>query len=216
MIHQYKLNGYNIVLDTCSGGIHVVDDVAYDIISLFESKSRDEVIDTVSNAYLGKNGITKEDIENYNKECNLTKAKNRVMDIINRRLLPKKAIIDDLIKRGFDKQIATEAVKEFENLGYIDDYFFATEYAKDAFFYKKHGKLRIINDLCQKGIEKDIAKDALDELELDEKDNLIDILKSRFANTDFSDFKEKNKVIRYFATRGYNISDIINAIDKLK
>lgn len=162
------------------------------------------------------NEITKEDIENYNKECNLTKAKNRVMDIINRRLLPKKAIIDDLIKRGFDKQIATEAVKEFENLGYIDDYFFATEYAKDAFFYKKHGKLRIINDLCQKGIEKDIAKDALDELELDEKDNLTDILKSRFANTDFSDFKEKNKVIRYFATRGYNISDIINAIDKLK
>lgn len=162
------------------------------------------------------NEITKEDIENYNKECNLTKAKNRVMDIINRRLLPKKAIIDDLIKRGFDKQIATEAVKEFENLGYIDDYFFATEYAKDAFFYKKHGKLRIINDLCQKGIEKDIAKDALDELELDEKDNLTDILKSRFANTDFSDFKEKNKIIRYFATRGYNISDIINAIDKLK
>lgn len=162
------------------------------------------------------NEITKEDIENYNKECNLTKAKNRVMDIINRRLLPKKAIIDDLIKRGFDKQIAVEAVKEFENLGYIDDYLFASEYAKDAFEYKKHGKLRIINDLMQKGIEKDVAKDVLDELSLDEKDNLFEILKSRFANTDFSDFKEKNKVIRYFATRGYNISDIINAIDKLK
>ncbi|MBE7037930.1 MAG: regulatory protein RecX [Ruminococcaceae bacterium] len=162
------------------------------------------------------NEITKEDIENYNRECNLTKAKNRVMDIINRRLLPKKAVIDDLIKRGFDKQIATEAAKEFENLGYIDDYFFASEYAKDAFEYKKHGKLRIINDLCQKGIAKDIAKDVLDELELNEKDNLLYILKSRFANTDFSDFKEKNKVIRYFATRGYNISDIMSAIDKLK
>ena len=29
MVHQYKLNGYNIVLDTCSGSVHVVDDVAY-------------------------------------------------------------------------------------------------------------------------------------------------------------------------------------------
>ena len=28
MVHQYQLNGYNIVLDTCSGAIHVVDEVA--------------------------------------------------------------------------------------------------------------------------------------------------------------------------------------------
>ena len=36
MIHQYKLGGYNIVLDICSGAVHVVDDVAYDIIAMFE------------------------------------------------------------------------------------------------------------------------------------------------------------------------------------
>ena len=38
MAHQYKLGGYNIVLDVCSGGLHIVDDVAYDIIALFEEK----------------------------------------------------------------------------------------------------------------------------------------------------------------------------------
>ena len=37
LIHQYKLNGYNIVLDTYSGSIHVVDDIAYDIIGMYES-----------------------------------------------------------------------------------------------------------------------------------------------------------------------------------
>ncbi len=36
MIHQYKLNNYNIILDTCSGSIHAVDDVIYDIIQLYE------------------------------------------------------------------------------------------------------------------------------------------------------------------------------------
>ena len=35
MIHQYKLNGFNIVLDVNSGSVHYVDDVAYDIIRLF-------------------------------------------------------------------------------------------------------------------------------------------------------------------------------------
>ena len=41
MVHQYQLNGYNIVLDTCSGSIHVVDEVAYDVIALFETHTPD-------------------------------------------------------------------------------------------------------------------------------------------------------------------------------
>ncbi len=63
MIHQYKLNGYNIVLDTCSGGIHVVDDVAYDIISLFETETKNEIIKNMSDKYVGKDNITLNDIE---------------------------------------------------------------------------------------------------------------------------------------------------------
>ena len=37
MIHQYKNNGYNIVMDVCSGSVHVVDDIVYDIIPLVEA-----------------------------------------------------------------------------------------------------------------------------------------------------------------------------------
>ena len=44
MIHQYKLNGYNIVLDVFSGSVHVVDDVAYDAIALYETHAEDEVV----------------------------------------------------------------------------------------------------------------------------------------------------------------------------
>ena len=44
MIHQYKLNGYNIVLDICSGAVHAVDEVAYDIIALFETKTKEEIV----------------------------------------------------------------------------------------------------------------------------------------------------------------------------
>ncbi len=36
MIHQYKLSGYNIVLDVYSGSVHAVDDVAYDAIALID------------------------------------------------------------------------------------------------------------------------------------------------------------------------------------
>ena len=36
MVHQYKNNGYNIVLDVCSGSVHVVDELVYDMIALYE------------------------------------------------------------------------------------------------------------------------------------------------------------------------------------
>ena len=47
MIHQYKLGGLPIVLDTCSGSVHVVDDLAYDIIAMIEDHSREEIISSM-------------------------------------------------------------------------------------------------------------------------------------------------------------------------
>lgn len=43
MIHQYKLGGYNIVLDVFSGAVHAVDEVAYDAIALYETHTKDEI-----------------------------------------------------------------------------------------------------------------------------------------------------------------------------
>lgn len=51
MIHQYKLNGFNIVLDTYSGAVHVVDDIAYDIIALYENTERKAIIHAVAARY---------------------------------------------------------------------------------------------------------------------------------------------------------------------
>ena len=51
MVHQYKLGGYNIVLDICSGGVHVVDDIAYDIIALYENNDRNTVIENICKNY---------------------------------------------------------------------------------------------------------------------------------------------------------------------
>lgn len=51
MVHQYKNNGYNIVLDVNSGAIHVVDDISYDVIELFESNTADEIVNKLQEKY---------------------------------------------------------------------------------------------------------------------------------------------------------------------
>ena len=62
MLHQYKLNGYNIVLDTCSGAVHVVDDVAYDIIAEYESRTRDEIVRHMLEKYSDRADVTEEEV----------------------------------------------------------------------------------------------------------------------------------------------------------
>lgn len=51
MIHCYKLGGLNIVLDVFSGSVHVVDDVAYDVIEMYEKNTADEICSFILNKY---------------------------------------------------------------------------------------------------------------------------------------------------------------------
>lgn len=51
MVHQYKNNGYNIVLDVCSGSVHVVDDLVYDMIGMYEDKSQEDITVAIKDKY---------------------------------------------------------------------------------------------------------------------------------------------------------------------
>ena len=62
MVHQYQLNGFNIVLDTCSGSVHAVDPVAYDAISLYETHSTQEILDQLLEQYAGQPDVTEADL----------------------------------------------------------------------------------------------------------------------------------------------------------
>ncbi len=62
MIHCYKLGGMNIVLDICSGSVHVVDEVAYDIIEMYENKSHEEITQIILEKYPNRQDVTKQEI----------------------------------------------------------------------------------------------------------------------------------------------------------
>ena len=65
MVHQYKLNGYNIVLDVFSGAVHSVDELAYDVIAMFESASADEIVAAMLKKYSGDPEIDEGEV----REC---------------------------------------------------------------------------------------------------------------------------------------------------
>ena len=64
MIHRYKNNGYNIVLDVNSGSVHVVDEIVYDMVGLLdEGKSEKEILASLEGRY------QEEDIKTALEEC---------------------------------------------------------------------------------------------------------------------------------------------------
>lgn len=68
MIHRYKNNGYNIVLDVNSGSVHVVDEIVYDMVGLLdEGKSEEEILTALKDRY------QEEDIKTALEECAVLK-----------------------------------------------------------------------------------------------------------------------------------------------
>ena len=62
MVHQYKLNGYNIVLDTASGSVHAVDEVAYDIIEMYKTHSPEQIVSAMLEKYAADASVTEDEI----------------------------------------------------------------------------------------------------------------------------------------------------------
>ncbi len=63
MVHCYKLGGLNIVLDICSGSVHVVDEVVYDVIEMYESHSKEDIIAAMLEKYAADESVTREELE---------------------------------------------------------------------------------------------------------------------------------------------------------
>ena len=78
MIHQYQLGGFNIVLDVCSGSVHVVDQVAYDIISMFEDREKEEILREMEEKYAEKPEITRKDLEECYAQVQTLKEQGRL------------------------------------------------------------------------------------------------------------------------------------------
>ena len=51
------------MLDTASGSVHSVDEVAYDIIEMYKNKEKEEIIEEILSKYGSMPDVTREDIE---------------------------------------------------------------------------------------------------------------------------------------------------------
>lgn len=78
MIHQYKLNGYNIVLDVFSGSVHAVDEVAYDAIAIYETHTPEEIKAALLKKYKDRADVTEPDLDEMLADIEALKANGKL------------------------------------------------------------------------------------------------------------------------------------------
>lgn len=99
MVHQYKNNGYNIVMDVCSGAVHIVDDITYDVIAVYEENNNNQIDTTLELVKEALPGYAEEDLREALEEVEALKAdgelfaedvyKDFVMDFKRRKTVVK-------------------------------------------------------------------------------------------------------------------------------
>lgn len=78
MVHQYKLNGYNIVLDVFSGSVHAVDEVAYDAIAMYETHTSEEIKTALLEKYSDRPDVTAEELDEMLADIEALKADGKL------------------------------------------------------------------------------------------------------------------------------------------
>lgn len=117
-----------------------------------------------------------------------------------------------LLKKDYSAECVEQAVTYLQENGYLNDRDYAQRYANDAVELKKHGTMRIKNDLRRKGIAPELIEAVLADLEIENTDTIKRILERKLPGIDLTDPKQKNRLVGYLLRRGYKYNEIFSAL----
>lgn len=155
--------------------------------------------------------LDEKEIEKLSLESNLSKAMKKAMDMLSRKPVTKKELENKLKDKGYDESVISVAVQELTELGYLNDYDYATLYL-DYATEKCYGKKKIVYELTRKGVDPDIIYDVLDIHYKPTVEELSDMIFSKYGSVDCSDLKIKQRIMRFFVSRGFGFDEANDAI----
>ena len=135
-------------------------------------------------------------------------AKDVALRYLTYRARTQKEMVDKLA--DYPGEVINEVLMILEKYGYIDDFAFAQDYVLCRVRNKRFGKLRLRDELREKGVEMGIIDTVLSQLDYDEIDAAVLKLKNKTsAAAQILTEKEKKKYSDYLARQGFGY-DVIN------
>lgn len=135
---------------------------------------------------------------------------SRALSYIEKGLRTEKQLRDYLREKGYLEESVDEAIGKLSEYGYIDDRLFAESYIRT--YMQRKGKLKLKFELLTKGVEADVAEEALDDI-LEEDDSLETCRKllKKYLKSREMDAKLRAKAYAHLAGKGFE-SDLISKV----
>lgn len=143
---------------------------------------------------------------------NTHRAKEKALYLIGFRDHSKKELTQK-VSRSSSVEAATQAVERLEELGLVNDSSYALRYAKDLLNIKHMSPRGIQYKLQEKGIDRDLVENIIEELAIDPQEHLCILIEKKYINQ-LSDEKGKRRAIAAMQRLGYGWSDIKEATNK--
>lgn len=155
--------------------------------------------------------ITDEDLHEIIQLSNERRAKEKALWLISYRDHSSKELTEK-IRRTCDEVSAQKAVDRLEELGLVNDEAFARRYARQLLFTKHMSKKAAVYYLIQKGIDKDLAEEVLDEIPVDTNEEIRVVINKKYKN--IIDEKTKKRAVAALQRLGYRWEDIKSVLNE--
>lgn len=150
--------------------------------------------------------ISPEDLELLQRQSDNHRAKEKALWLLSLRDHSQKEL-KDKIKKTEGEEAAQYAVEMMQEYGYVDDESFAKHRAKFLMETKHYSIRRCEQELILKGINRETARNVLDDLEIDEEEILRSVIERKFLPIP-TDEKALRRTVNALIRLGYNYNDI--------
>lgn len=116
------------------------------------------------------------------------------------------------LKLDFTDDAIENTIEKLKEQKFLDDEKFASKYAGVLIFEKKFSKKMAVYELTKKGIDKQISESIADNIDIDEKDQIKDLILRKYKDA-YNDEKVKRRAIAFLQRHGYKIHDIFDIIN---
>lgn len=160
--------------------------------------------------------ISSQELGNLMLESQKILAKERAFKLLAARSYTAKGLYDKLIAKDIPQEIAEQTVYRMEELCFIDDADYARRYGSDCIHLKGYSPYKTLQELKRKGIEEEIARQAIEELEHPEEEELVAQMITKKFMAYLDEEKGRAKTVNAMLRKGYRYEIIARVIKNLR
>jgi regulatory protein len=125
-------------------------------------------------------------------------------------------IITRLRQKGFEQVTIDRAIERLEGWNYVDDAEFARFWVENRAAHKPRGRRLLEQELRTKGVDREVVKEAIAEIEIDEESTALELARAKLLSYRNDDPQvARRKLVGYLQRRGYDYDAIKPTIDTL-